>query len=148
MLVLIPALVLIIEGTEVIIVSLNSLLTGNLYQFAAGLIGGFVLSALSLYLIFKTAVKINLMVTIKSLSVVLLLLSLALINHGVHELTEIGFLPLKEYRFSQNDILNNFLKVGIGIKGEVSLLQLGLVLLYSFGIYKFLNSKSNSTSLN
>lgn len=143
----IPFLIVLTEGTEVALASSKNLISGDLSSVIGAIILGLALAVTFIYLIFKTEIGLNLKLpTILTLiKAILLLTSLSLLNHGIHELTEAGIFKVEEYRFSYNSTLNEVLKFLFGVKGKISILQLAVTSLYTLWAVQSLRRLANRT---
>jgi len=113
---------------------------------------GLIAAAIIGWLLYESAIKLNLRRFFQCTSIVLILFAAGLVSHAVHEFNELGWLPsVVEHVYDLNPIvpetstLGQFLKALFGYNGNPSLTEM---LAYSayfvvvFGLLQFLNRKS------
>jgi high-affinity iron transporter len=113
---------------------------------------GLIAAAIIGWLLYESAIKLNLRRFFQFTSIVLILFAAGLVSHAVHEFNELGWLPsVVEHVYDLNPIvpetstLGQFLKALFGYNGNPSLTEMLAYLAYFvvvFGLLQFLNRKS------
>lgn len=146
-LILLPFLAVLREGGEtVLFLQAVALQHSNTVSWLGGLLGAAAAIAISA-LVFVGGKKIPLKIFFRSTGFFLLLVAAGLLTYGVHEIQELGFLPLKQTAWNVNHILNekegigSFLKSLFGYNGNPSLLEVLVYGIYLFVVGFFLRSR-------
>ena len=118
---------------------------------ALGLLAGFALSITLGYLIFKSAITINLSKFFTYTGIALIIVAAGVLSYGVHEFQELGYLPGADfYAFDLTSMLGTDSLVGavlsgaIGFDSSTSWLQLGIYVLYLLTVLKIYLGKGST----
>jgi len=116
---------------------------------AVGLILGFALSITLGYLIYKSAIKLDLSKFFTYTGVALIIVAAGVLSYGVHEFQELGFLPGPDAFvwdvtsfIAKDSILGASLSGTIGFDTTTSWLQLGIYIVYLSAVLSAYLSKS------
>jgi high-affinity iron transporter len=113
---------------------------------------GLIAAAIIGWLLYESAIKLNLRRFFQFTSIVLILFAAGLVGHAVHEFNELGWIPsMVEHVYDLNPIVpeastvGEFLKALFGYNGNPSLTEMLAYIAYFvvvFGLLQFLNRKS------
>ena len=115
----------------------NSSTVDSVTSSTIGLILGFALSITLGYLIYKSAIRLNLSKFFTYSGVALIIVAAGVLSYGIHEFQELGYLPYEEAFawdvtsvIAKDSVLSAFLSGTIGFDTTTSWLQLGVYVLY------------------
>ena len=115
----------------------NSSTVDSVTSSTIGLILGFALSITLGYLIYKSAIRLNLSKFFTYSGVALIIVAAGVLSYGIHEFQELGYLPGEEAFawdvtsvIAKESVLSAFLSGTIGFDTTTSWLQLGVYVLY------------------
>jgi len=146
-LILLPFLAVLREGAETVLflkaVAIQHSSSVSWFGGILGAAGAIAISAL----IFIGGKKIPLRAFFRTTGVFLLLIAAGLLAYGVHEIQELGFLPLNQTAWNINPILNEkegigaFLKSLFGYNGNPSVLEVIVYSIYLLVVAYFIRSR-------
>ena len=115
----------------------NSSTVDSVTSSTIGLILGFALSITLGYLIYKSAIRLNLSKFFTYSGVALIIVAAGVLSYGIHEFQELGYLPYEKAFawdvtsvIAKDSVLSAFLSGTIGFDTTTSWLQLGVYVLY------------------
>ena len=115
----------------------NSSTVDSVTSSTIGLILGFALSITLGYLIYKSAISLNLSKFFTYSGVALIIVAAGVLSYGIHEFQELNYLPGGEWFawdvtsvIAKESVLSAFLSGTIGFDTTTSWLQLGVYVLY------------------
>ena len=115
----------------------NSSTVDSVTSSTIGLILGFALSITLGYLIYKSAIRLNLSKFFTYSGVALIIVAAGVLSYGIHEFQELGYLPCEKAFawdvtsvIAKDSVLSAFLSGTIGFDTTTSWLQLGVYVLY------------------
>jgi len=105
------------EGIETALFLTAAALTSSAQQALLGGLAGLAAAAVLGWLLFATAVRLNVRRFFQTTSVLLILFAAGLMAHGIHEFNEAGVIPaVIEHIWNINPILNENSAVGVTLK--------------------------------
>jgi len=135
------------EGLEIVFFLSSAYLTSTPEEIFGGFIFGLALSLVTLFIIFRSTLRISLVKIFRLTTFLLILFAAGLLVKGMRELSEIGWLPTF-YRLSlplypMNNLLGELIKGLFGITKVMDLAQIGVYLAYVIYLTKRLIINQN-----
>ena len=143
------------EGLETsLFVYTNFQTVDSVTSSTIGLVLGFAFSITLGYLIYKSAIRLNLSKFFTYSGVALIIVAAGVLSYGIHEFQELGYLPYEKAFawdvtsvIAKDSVLSAFLSGTIGFDTTTSWLQLGVYVLYLGAVLVPYLSKPRSKSL-
>jgi high-affinity iron transporter len=143
------------EGLETsLFVYTNFQTVDSVTSSTIGLVLGFAFSITLGYLIYKSAIRLNLSKFFTYSGVALIIVAAGVLSYGIHEFQELAYLPGEEAFawdvtsvIAKDSVLSAFLSGTIGFDTTTSWLQLGVYVLYLGAVLVPYLSKPRSKSL-
>jgi high-affinity iron transporter len=137
------------EGIELVLFLTATRITSNSQEVMIGALLGLGTAAVMGYLLFATAVRLNLQLFFKTTSIVLIFFAAGLVAHGVHEFIEAGWIPAGiEHIWDTNHIIDedstfgSILKSVFGYNGNPALVEVIAYLAYFMIVLVALRTRS------
>ncbi|HLL60687.1 MAG TPA: FTR1 family protein [Candidatus Nitrosocosmicus sp.] len=122
------------EGFEIVLFLSTIYFSSNPYSIMTGFVGGLVGGLLISFALFTATLKAPVYHAFRATSVLLILFAGGLLARGIHEFTEVGYVPhfptLTLPFIPPSNFISDMIKVIFGLTNKMDILQLGVYGLY------------------